>query len=282
MKILLTGASGLIGSALLGRLQPEHDCRTLTLRQPFAVPPDAIEWADAIISLNGATLSRVPWTADYRRQIAASRINITTAIAAAIAVSPSPPSVWLAASAVGVYGDRGEDELSEDAAPGRGFLAEVTKAWEQATSPASDSARVVNLRTGLVIAESGALKPLLLMSKLGLGARLGSGSAWWPWVSLADEVGGIIYSLDHDQIVGPVNLVGPTPARSGEVTAELANAAKRPYLMRLPAPVLHTLLGQAADELLLASQKVVPAKLLRSGYSFVHDAVATAIAAHDQ
>ena len=281
MKILLTGASGLIGQALLASLQPDHDCRTLKLRQPYNVSPSDIAWADAVISLNGASLGRVPWTADYRRQIAASRVNVTTATANAIASSTQPPLVWLSASAVGFYGDRGDETLTEESPAGQGFLAEVTKAWEKATEPAAGYTRVVNLRTGLVLAEGGALEPLLLATKFGLGARMGEGSAWWPWVSLADEVGSIVHALDHD-IAGPVNIVGPSPARSDDVTRGFAKAAGRPYLMRVPAPVLRAALGQAADELLLASQKVRPTKLLGSGYSFVDGDVAAAITAHHQ
>ena len=280
MNILLTGAYGLIGQALLPRLKPRHEVLTLKLRPPYAVPPGDIEWADAVISLNGASLGRVPWTGDYRRQIAASRVNVTTAIANTIAASHQPPTVWLSASAVGFYGDRGEEELTEESPAGKGFLAEVTKAWEHATQPAADHTRVVNLRTGLVLADGGALKPLLLASKFGLGARMGSGRAWWPWVSLADEVGGIVHALEHD-IVGPVNLVGPTPARSDDVTRGFAHAAGRAYLMKIPAFALQAALGQAADELLLASQKVAPVKLLGSGYRFVDDTVSQAIAAHD-
>ncbi|MCL2489240.1 MAG: DUF1731 domain-containing protein [Propionibacteriaceae bacterium] len=254
MKILLTGASGLIGTALLARLRPGQDCRTLTLRPPYFVPPDDVQWADAIISLNGVPLAHLPWTPGYRRQIAASRVHTTEAIAQAIAQSANPPAVWLAASAVGIYGDRGDEELTEEAAPGRGFLAEVTKAWEQATSAAADRTRVVGLRTGLVITP-------------GLAARVGPASAWWPWVSLTDEVGAIVHALRHDRLVGPVNIVGPTPAH---------------HPIPVPAPVLRAMLGQVADELLLASQKVIPLKLVDSGYSFVHKFVAAAIAAHDQ
>ena len=252
MKILLTGASGLIGTALADRLRPDQDCRTLTLRPPYFVPPEDIEWADAVISLNGVPLAHLPWTPDYRRQIAASRVNTTAAIARAIAQASTPPTVWLAASAVGIYGDRGDEALTEEAAPGRGFLAEVTKAWEKAAGLAGGRTRVVNLRTGLVIT-----------SQTGLAARAGLGSAWWPWVSLADEVGAIVHALGHDQIVGPVNIVGPTPAR---------------HPIRVPGFALHALLGQVADELMLPSQKVVPAKLVDSGYRFVHNNVESAIA----
>jgi len=282
VKILLTGAHGLIGTALLIRLRAGHECRTVTLREPYTVAPADIAWADAVISLNGASLGRVPWTPSYRRQIAASRVNATTAIAKAIASSTQPPTVWLAASAVGFYGDRGDEELTEQSASGKGFLAEVATAWEQATNAAANHTRVVNLRTGLVLADGGALKPLLLASKFGLGARLGTGRDWWPWVSLADEVGGIVHVLGHDDITGPINLVGPTPARSDEVTRDFAEAAGRPYLMRVPSFALRAVLGQAADELLLASQKVAPVKLLTTGYHFAASTVASAIATHDQ
>jgi len=293
VKVLLAGASGLIGTALHERLRPGHRCRMLSRAsmaaavpgcyrwtgKPGSVSPEAIEWADAVISLNGAPLSRLPWTADYRRQIAASRVDATTAIAQAIAASKHPPAVWLSASAVGIYGDRGEEALNEDSAAGAGFLAEVTTVWEQATSPATAFTRVVNVRTGLVINAQGALKPLFLATKLGFGAPIGSGRAWWPWVSLDDEVGGIVHMLEDATMRGPVNIVGPTPARSGEVTATLARLMRRPYVLRLPEALLRRALGQAADDLLLASQHVVPAKLSAAGYAFRHATVADALAA---
>lgn len=293
MKVLLAGASGLIGTALHERLRADHMCRTLSRApmaaavpgyyswtgKPGSVPPGAVEWADAVISLNGASLGHVPWTSAYRRQIMASRIDATAAIAQAIAESSHPPAVWLSASAVGYYGDRGDESLTEGSPAGSGFLAEVTKVWEQTALPAGDKTRLVTLRTGLVISAQGALKPLFLATRLGVGASVGGGRAWWPWVSLDDEIGGIVHALEDETIGGPVNIVGPAPARSGEITATLARLMRRPYLLRLPKAVLRATLGQAADELLLASQRVVPAKLTAAGYAFRHPTVADAIAA---
>ena len=289
MNVLLAGASGLIGSALIARLRPDHDCRVLSRSTsgesggytwtglPGSVPAAAVDWADAVISLNGASLGRLPWAAAYRREIVASRVDATTAIAQAIGAATRPPAVWLSASAVGIYGDRGEEELTESSAAGTGFLADVTKAWEDATAPASGKVRVVTLRTGLVISSQGALKPLFVATKLGLGARVGSGRAWWPWVSLDDEVGGILHALNNDAVSGPVNLVGPGQARSNEVTATVARLMRRPYALRIPARVLKTVLGQAADDLLLASQRVTPTKLAATGYVFAHQTIAEAI-----
>ena len=290
MKILLAGASGLIGTALIQRLRPAHDCRLLTRSPgqdytwagtPGSVPLPAIDWADALISLNGAPLGRLPWTRQYRHQILASRVDATTAIAQAIDQAQDPPKVWLSASAVGYYGDRGEEALSEDSPAGSGFLADVTAAWELATASANQKSRVVTLRTGLVISSRGALKPLFLATRLGLGSRVGSGQAWWPWVSLSDEVGGIIHALGCQTMSGPVNLVGPTPARSDEVTRALARHMGRPYFLRLPGPVLRLALGQAADGLLLASQKVAPTRLEAAEYQFEHHTIAEAIADAD-
>jgi len=236
-----------------------------------------VGWADAIISLDGASLGHLPWTSAYRGEIVAVRVDATTAIARAIAEARRPPSVWLSASAVGIHGDRADEELTEDSAVGPGFLADVTEAWETATAPVASRLRVVTLRTGLVISSRGALRPLFVATKLGLGSRVGGGRAWWPWVSLDDEVGGIAHALNNQTISGPLNLVGPAPARSDEATATVARLTRRPHALRIPGGMLRALLGQATEGLLLASQQVRPAKLEATGYVVTHHRVADAI-----
>lgn len=291
MRILLAGASGMIGSEVSRRATPEHEVRTLVRRPDLGrteyrwdptvglLPPEAVEWADAVISLSGASLSRLPWTRAYRAEILRSRTDATSTIARAIAASAQPPSVWVSASAVGFYGDRPGEELSEDSARGTGYLADVVGAWEQATASAAGSTRIVHARTGLVLAREGALKPLILTTRLGLGAAVGNGRQSWPWIGLADEARAMLHLVAHSTISGPVNLVGPTPATSNEITVALARQLRRPHLFRLPRFALKAAMGVAAQELLLADQNVRPHALLQDGFTFIDQTVPDAVAA---
>jgi uncharacterized protein (TIGR01777 family) len=290
MKVLMAGASGMIGGALRSRLETSgHHVRTLVRHggptadpetyfwtgRVGSVPGEAIEWADAVASLSGAPLSHLPWTTRYRATILDSRTETTAALARAIAQADRPPAVWVSASAVGFYGNTlvGDGELDESSPSGAGFLAGVTKAWEAATSPASDVTRVVKARTGLVLGPHGATAPLIAATRVGLGARIGTGRQWWPWIGLEDEVRAWEFLLTADAVAGPVNLVGPVPARSDQVTRELAELMHRPYVLTLPRRVLRAAMGAAADELLLASQKVRPARLEEAGFVFLHPQV---------
>ncbi|MGW8481905.1 TIGR01777 family oxidoreductase [Microbacterium sp. NPDC055903] len=293
MKILLAGASGLIGTEVARRAAEEHEVQTLVRRAPAGahelrwdpetgeIPQRAIDEADAVISLSGASLSRLPWTKSYRAEILRSRVAGTAAIATAIAASPTPPSAWVSASAVGIYGGRPGETLSEEADAGTGFLADVVSAWEAATLGAEKRTRVVHARTGLVLAGGGALKPLLLTTRLGLGATVGDGRQHWPWISLADEARALLHLATGSQLAGAVNLTGPAPATSKAVTTALARALHRPHLFRLPAFALRAGMGLAADELLLADQRVEPARLRADGFAWqvtsVEDAVAAAL-----
>ncbi|MEX2441037.1 MAG: TIGR01777 family oxidoreductase, partial [Pontimonas sp.] len=190
-------------------------------------------------------------------------------IVRAIKDSPTPPQSLIQASAVGFYGDRGEEELTEDAVAGSGFLAEVTQAWEDATAALEGSStRVALARTGLVIAQGGAMAPLRLQTMLGVGGAIGSGRQWWPWISLRDEVGALVFLLEHAELSGPFNLAGPSPVISREVTQTLAQMMKRPHWLGLPEFAVKLLLGEAGRELLLPSQKVIPHNLTAAGFEF--------------
>ncbi|WP_243233373.1 TIGR01777 family oxidoreductase [Microbacterium sp. CIAB417] len=282
MRILLVGASGLIGSAVAARAGGVHEVRALVRRDPVdasehrwdasarTAPAEPIAWADAVISLSGASLSRLPWTARYRAEILRSRVAATSAIARAIAGSEAPPDAWVSASAVGIYGDRPGEVVTEDAMPGTGFLADVVGAWESAADPARPRTRVVHARTGLVLASGGALTPLMLTTRLGLGATIGGGSQHWPWISLEDEAAALLHLATASALDGPVNLVGPAPATSRDITRGLARVLHRPHLFRLPAFALRAGMGIAADELLLADQQAVPERLIRDGFAFRH------------
>ena len=291
MRILLTGASGLIGSATVDLARGAHDVRTLVRRDPVdateyrwdpasgSAPAEPIAWADAVVSLSGASLSHLPWSRRYRAEILDSRVDATAAVAHAIAESERPPAAWVSASAVGIYGDRPGEELTEDADRGQGFLADVVFAWEAATFAAAARTRIVHARTGLVLARGGALAPLLLATRVGLGSTVGNGTQHWPWIALEDEVRALLHLATASDLSGPVNLVAPSPATSREVTTALARALHRPHAFRLPAFALRAGMGLAAEELLLADQHAVPRRLLEDGFRFRRATLDAAIAA---
>ncbi|MGM1017284.1 MAG: TIGR01777 family oxidoreductase [Actinomycetota bacterium] len=291
MKILLAGASGLIGTEVKRLLSTtEHRVRSLVRRpthggdeftwDPAAgtIPAAALDWADAVISLSGASLARLPWTRAYKEAILSSRVQATGTIAAGIAASADPPLAWVSGSAVGYYGDRPGETLSEDSLRGAGFLADVVEAWEDATAPAAGSTRIVHARTGLVLAQEGALKQLLLTTRLGLGATVGSGRQYWPWIGLADEARALVHLATESTREGAVNLVSPQSATSKEVTTQLAAALHRPHVFWLPRPVLSIVMGTAADELLFADQHAEPTALLDDGFRFSEPELPRAIA----
>ncbi|ANJ27448.1 TIGR01777 family oxidoreductase [Agromyces aureus] len=289
MRVLIAGASGFIGTALVERLAAEgHEVRRLVRRRTES--PDEVTWSpaagiidftvmdrvDAVISLSGASLSHLPWTKSYRSAIIESRVTATRTLADAMRKARTPPAVFLSGSAVGYYGNRPGELLTESSPAGAGFLVDVVERWEKAAGLAPHETRTVNLRTGLVIGHGGAMKPVGLMTKLGVSARLGTGGQHWPWVALDDEVSAIIHLLDSE-VSGPVNLVGPTPATADRVMSAMATRMHRPYSLAVPERVLELALGQAADDLLLASQKVVPQRLLDDGFAFAHETVESAI-----
>ena len=279
MRVLLAGGSGMIGRAVSAVLRERGHAPRPLVRRPAAdgeaawdpgrgeLAPEAVAWADAVVSLNGASLTKLPWTRAYRREILQSRVRATGLIARTIAATPGP-KVWVSASAVGVYGDRPGEALTEDSPRGAGFLADVVEAWEAATAPAAAATRVVLARTGVVLG-AGALAPLVRLARLGLGGRIGSGRQHWPWISLTDEARAIVHLVEASALAGPVNLVAPAPATATDVTSAVTRALRRPHAVPAPAWALRAALGDAARDLLLADQLVVPARLAEDGFEFV-------------
>jgi hypothetical protein len=281
----------MIGTELQRQLRADgHEVLTLVRRKPkseneFAWAPDArvldfriLDTVDAVVNLSGASIARIPWTRRYRAQILNSRVNATRALAEAMSMASTPPAVFLSGSAVGIYGDRPAVRLTEESSPGEGFLAEVVQAWEEAASFAPAATRTVFLRTGLVVGPGGAMTPLRLLTALGAAARIGTGGQHWPWISLYDEAAAIRHLLTS-RLRGAVNLAGPTPTTSDRMTRALAAAMKRWHLFTLPESLIGVAMGDAGRELLLASQKVVPAKLLDDGFVFRDRTVEEALAA---
>lgn len=276
---VVAGGSGFIGRALV------HDLRalgwsvtTLVRRSPTSetevqwnpttgdLDPAVLSGADAVINLAGSSISRMPWTTAIRADIVESRRAATTTIVDAVNQAGTAPKVLINASAVGFYGDRGDEALTEKSPRGTGFLADVTVDWEKWTS--GSTVRTVLVRTGLVLGRGGALTPLLLSTMLFAGGRVGTGTQWWPWVSLRDEVRAIIHLIDS-RVSGPVNLVGPEPATSLTITTTLARIVRRPHLIGIPSLALK-LLGDAGQELLQSSQRIEPTALVNDGFVFEH------------
>lgn len=291
MRVLIAGASGFIGSALVERLTAEgHEVVRLVRRR--AQGPDEASWSpasgiidftvmdrvDAVVNLSGASLAKLPWTKTYRGEIVDSRVTATRTLADAMRKARRPPAVFLSASAVGFYGDRPGELLTEFSSAGSGFLAEVVQRWEGAASLAPDETRTVTFRTGIVIGHGGAMQRVGTITRFGLSGRLGTGGQHWPWISLADEVAAIAHLLDS-HLAGPVNLAGPTPATADRVMTAMAERMHRPYTFTVPERMLELALGRAADELLLSSQKVRPQRLIDDGFRFEHVNVDSALEA---
>jgi len=235
-----------------------------------ALSPAAVSGFDAVVHLAGESVVG-RWTEEKKKAIRESRVLGTRNLASALAQSGAKPRVLVCASAVGFYGNRGEELLPEESATGQGFLAEVCHEWEEATQAATEAGiRVVNIRIGLVLsAKGGALAKMLTPFKLGLGGRIGSGRQWWSWIHVDDIVGGIQHAIRTESLKGPVNLVAPNSVRNSEFTKVLASVLSRPAFFPVPEFALRLAFGkQAAEEMLLASQRVQPGKLGASGYTF--------------
>jgi len=291
VRVLAAGSSGLIGTALVACLRSAgHDVLRLVRRTPAA--PDERGWdppagtfdagtfdgVEAVIGLNGTGIADRPWSGARKQAIRDSR-NVPTEVLAMAVAKHGVPAL-LSGSAVGYYGDTGDRVVDESAPSGQGFLAEVVRDWEAATQPAADAgARLVLMRTGLVLSPSGGLlgrlRPLF---RFALGAQLGDGRQYLPWISLDDEVGAMAFLLDAD-IRGPVNLTAPAPATNAEFTKALAEAVGRPAPFAVPAFVIRTALGSMGEELALYGQRAVPAKLAAAGYRFQHPQLRDALAA---
>ncbi len=293
LQIALSGASGLVGSALVALVEAEgHTVRRLVRGEPRQsegeigwdpaggrLQPTDLDGVDAVIHLAGESIASGRWTDEKRRRIRDSRVGSTRLMADTLARMEQPPKVMLCASAVGYYGDRGEETLAEDAAGGRGFLAETCRQWEEATRPAREAGiRVANLRFGMVLSpRGGALRQMLPWFRLGLGGRLGCGRQYWSWVGIDDSASAIYHVLTHTDLSGPINLTAPEPVTNRQFTAILARVVHRPALFPAPAAALRLALGTMADELLLASARAVPERLLKSGYSFRHTNLESAL-----
>ena len=233
--------------------------------------PDLVSGFDAVIHLAGESIVG-RWTAAKKRRILESRVQGTGHLAEAAAKASPLPRVFISASAVGFYGNRGDEILREDSPSGEGFAAEICRQWEAAAQPAAKAGiRTAQMRIGVVMsADGGALPEMLTPFRLGLGGRLGNGRQWWPWVSVRDVVGAIQHVLDHESLSGPVNTVAPNPVTNAEFTRILASVLKRPALFPMPAFAVRLLFGEMGVELFLGSQRVEPAKLVASGYQFQH------------
>ena len=294
MKVVVTGSTGLIGTALVKNLHADgHDVRRLVRHAPRAadetrwdpasgsLDPSVVDGFDAVVHLAGAGIGDHRWTDDYKKVIRESRVSGTTAIAGAVAAAATPPRVLISGSAVGFYGDTGEEVFDESAPSGGGFLASVVRDWEAASRPAADAGvRVVNLRTGIVLSpDGGLLKQMLPIFKLGLGGRLGSGRQWMSWVSIADHIAAVRYLIAADDISGPVNVTAPEPVRNKDFTKALARAVHRPAIAIVPSVALKAALGGFAEEGALVSQRVVPARLEAAGFAFTFADVDAALGA---
>lgn len=270
-KIAVSGANGLVGSHLCAQLTSLGDTVVPIPRSFFARPdPSLLEGCDAVVHLGGAGVSDHRWTADYKDLIRSSRIRGTSAVAEAIAHGIQKPRVFICASAVGIYGNRGDETLDETSTTGTGFLADVVRAWERACELARDAGvRVVNLRFGVILArKGGALAKMLPPFKWGVGGPLGSGKQWMSWVAIQDVIDAIQFAIAHEELHGPVNVVAPTPIRNADFARALGRALHRPAFLPAPAFALKLVMGEMADELLLASQRAIPCVLQKSGFKF--------------
>jgi uncharacterized protein (TIGR01777 family) len=297
VKIAVTGASGLIGGALLTALRADgHEVLQLVRRTPrtsdehrwdpqhHQIDPTLLADVDAAINLAGVPIRPRPFTSGYKERLAASRLDSTTtisdALARAMTAEPGRTRVLLSASAVGYYGDTGSRPVTEQDPAGSDFLAQLCARWEAATAPAEAAGvRVVHLRTGLVLDRSAMLMQVMgRIFRLGLGGRMGSGRQYWPWISLADEIGAIRHLLTAD-VAGPVNLTGPEPVTNAEFTAELGRQVHRPTVLGVPSVAIKLALGEFGRSSVVGGQRALPVRLEESGYRFAHADLPSALRA---
>ena len=295
MRVAITGSSGLIGTALADSLRDGGAEVTRLVRRPpsgdaelrwdptasdSGLSPSALSGFDAVVHLSGAPIGGGRWTPARKRLLRSSRIASTAALVRAMLATTEPPAVLLSASAIGWYGDTGARGVDEAAPAGLGFLAALVRDWESAAEPAAAAGiRVACLRSGLVLSRRGGmLRPLLPAFRLGLGARIGTGTQYLSWISSTDHVRAVHFLLDHPDIIGPVNLTAPVPATNAEFTRSLAAAVRRPALLSVPATAVRLALGELSSEL-LGSSRVLPSRLLQAGFSFEYPEIGPALAA---
>jgi uncharacterized protein len=294
-KILLSGGSGMLGAAIAGRLKQDGAAILRLVRReahsedelrwdptgPGVLGPAALDGLSAAVHLSGANIAAQRWTARFKREMWASRVLSTQVLSRMLARLRHPPEVLIVASAIGFYGDRGEELLDEDSSAGRGFFPSLCKAWEDASRPAEEAGiRVVHLRTGVVLGpDGGALARMLPIFRLGLGGPLGTGSQWMSWVHEADAASAAAFALAVAGLSGPVNIAAPNPVTNAEFTHALAQAVHRPAFLPAPAFGLRMMFGEMADEALLASARVYPKRLTEAGFSFLYPTLPQALAA---
>jgi uncharacterized protein (TIGR01777 family) len=296
LSVLIAGGTGTIGRSLQELLLAHGNnvailtrgSTTLTDTVPlFSWTPGAEldldkisqQWGrniDVVVNLSGSSISQIPWTKNRKKNILSSRIDSTSTLVDAIVAAKNKPKMFVNGSAVGFYGNRGDEHLTESSSSGEGFLTEVVVTWEQSARPAEKVCPVAYIRTGLVLDKKGALAPLKLLTRFFLSGPLAGGKAWWPWISLHDEVRAIEFILTN-KLTGPINLVGPDPATSGTLMSSLAKIMKRPFWFPAPGFAISLALGQAGKELLLSSQHISPEALTKAGFVFDDKDVTSAL-----
>ena len=293
MRVLVSGSGGLVGKALCAALKAAGHVPVRLVRKDSGHPSDAIFWdpdrailapealagIDSVVHLAGEPIAAGRWTAARKARISDSRVKGTRLLCERLAGCAKPPAVLVSASALGIYGSRGDEVVTEASATGSGFLAEVCQAWEGATAPAANAGvRVVNLRVGLVLSASGGALPRMLPPfRLGLGGPLGDGRMWMSWIHVDDLVGAIRHCLEGSAIHGPVNGFAPNPVTNREFTRTLARVLHRPAFLPVPSPLLKLVLGEMAEEMLLSSLRGKPERLCETGFSFQFPALETAL-----